>query len=150
MDIEKAGCILLNKDSKKICLVKRKDECGWEFPKGHLENGETLEECAIRETEEETLHLSHIIKEVILTEYTTMNDYINPNKKTNVRNHIFLAVDDGLTNRKINDKDKENCEWFDVEKIDENINNIFYFDNLKEAWKKAKKEILEFLNTNNE
>lgn len=46
--VKKAGCILINLDNSKIALVLRDGD--YSFPKGHLENGETIKECAIRET----------------------------------------------------------------------------------------------------
>lgn len=54
-----AGCYLLRKvnDRWQIVLIYRKwaeDNQGWVLPKGHIEDGETLEETAIRETSEET------------------------------------------------------------------------------------------------
>ena len=52
MIVQKAGCILLNYDKQKIALVCRNNE--YSFPKGHLEENETIQECAIRETIEET------------------------------------------------------------------------------------------------
>jgi 8-oxo-dGTP diphosphatase len=54
MKILKAGCILLDLNNNKVGLVYRRKHNDFSFPKGHLEKGETLEECAIRETEEET------------------------------------------------------------------------------------------------
>ena len=49
-----AGLILLNKKMNKVVLVCSYNSKNWGFPKGKLEEGEDLLECAIRETEEET------------------------------------------------------------------------------------------------
>jgi len=46
-----AGGIVV--DSRERCLMIRRND-RWDLPKGHREEGETLEECALRETEEET------------------------------------------------------------------------------------------------
>jgi len=47
------GGIVLG-DSGTVAMVKRREETLWFFPKGHMEEGETLEETARREIEEET------------------------------------------------------------------------------------------------
>ena len=49
----KAGSILVNKKTKKIALVYRRDIGEYSFPKGHLEKGETFDEAMIREAKEE-------------------------------------------------------------------------------------------------
>ena len=54
MKVEKAVCILINIKNKKIGLIYRNKHNDYSFPKGHKEDGETLIECAIRETAEET------------------------------------------------------------------------------------------------
>lgn len=54
MKVEKAGTILINLKTKKIGLIYRKKQKDYSFPKGHKEINETLMECAIRETNEET------------------------------------------------------------------------------------------------
>ena len=38
----KAGCILINTETKKIGLIYRDVHDDYEFPKGHLEKNETL------------------------------------------------------------------------------------------------------------
>ena len=54
MKVEKAGCILINKKNNKIGLIYRQKQKDYSFPKGHRESEESLIECAIRETAEET------------------------------------------------------------------------------------------------
>ena len=48
MSIKKAGTILINLENKKIGVVYRKKQNDYTFPKGHLEKGETILECAVR------------------------------------------------------------------------------------------------------
>ena len=63
---EKGGCIVISKKDPQKILLTKTDYLGdfFVFPKGHLENGESLEECAIRETREETGIKVKIIKEL--------------------------------------------------------------------------------------
>ena len=46
-----AGGIVVDGCGRRL-MIRRNGR--WDLPKGHLEQGETLEECALRETEEET------------------------------------------------------------------------------------------------
>ena len=46
-----AGGIVENKDSKILFMYRRGK---WDLPKGKWDDGETIEECAVREVEEET------------------------------------------------------------------------------------------------
>ena len=53
-NIQVCGCIIMDKEKTKTLLIKGKmSEC-WGFPKGASEKNESLEDCAVRETYEET------------------------------------------------------------------------------------------------
>ena len=49
------GAVVIKKenDGIKFLIIRQHDDC-WHFPKGHVEEGETEEETAIREIKEET------------------------------------------------------------------------------------------------
>ena len=48
-----AGGIIRN-NSNEFLVIHRSKYDDWSFPKGKLDNGENLEECALREVHEET------------------------------------------------------------------------------------------------
>lgn len=127
--VKKAGCVLVNLREKKVALVLRRGD--YSFPKGHLEEMETIKECAKRETIEETGHDIEIIGDEI---------YVTKYKSTageDVENHFFIGIDLGITNKKIAEKDKEVTEWFTIDEIQ----NKLTYNNLKEVWSKVKGKI---------
>lgn len=131
----KAGTILVNLKNKKIALVYRKDKIGYEFPKGHLEKGETIEECAIRETEEETGRKNHIVEKLEIIKYVT-------SKGEDVELHFYLAIDDGKTDKNIIEEDKEETIWVNVEEVE----NKLTFDKPKRVWNNSKEKVLNLIN----
>lgn len=60
----------------------------------------------------------------------------------NVENHFFLGIDMGITNKIIDEKDKEITEWFEIDSIEERL----AYQNLKEAWKKMKFKVEKIIN----
>ena len=51
----KAGAVVISKENPdKILVLYQEKHDDFSLPKGHLESGETLEQCAIREVKEET------------------------------------------------------------------------------------------------
>jgi len=66
--IQAGGGLVKNKNQEILMIFRREK---WDLPKGKLDEGETIEECAKREVEEET-GLSHlkIIKPITITYHT--------------------------------------------------------------------------------
>ena len=62
------AAIIKDNDKYLICQRDAEDECSllWEFPGGKLEEGETLEECIVREIKEE-LDLEIKVQDIFTT-----------------------------------------------------------------------------------
>ena len=66
--IQAAGGLVLNEKNKLLMIFRRGK---WDLPKGKLDKGETLEDCAVREVEEETgLQSIKLISPLIITYQT--------------------------------------------------------------------------------
>ncbi len=137
MSIKKAGSILINIKNKKIGLVYRECQKDYTFPKGHLEEGESLLQCAVRETEEETLRKNHLIgdKEIGIIKYDTPEE-------RNVEVYYYLSIDDGKTLKDIPEKDREVLVWKDIDEV----NDLLTYDNLKEMWANVKDKVNIIIN----
>ena len=140
MIVKKAGTVLLNMENKKIALVYRKKLNDYSFPKGHLEPGESLEECAVRETEEETLRANHLLSN---KEIGTIK-YVTPSGKE-IENVMYFSIDDGQTTKEIADEDREIFYWFDVDEVEHKLT----YSNLKDFWLVIKKDVEAIFKQNN-
>jgi 8-oxo-dGTP diphosphatase len=69
--VQAAGGVVVRQGSGgiEVLLVHRPEYDDWTFPKGKLEAGESLEECALREVEEETGLRCLLGRELASTEY---------------------------------------------------------------------------------
>lgn len=114
---------IMKKDDKYlICQRSSNDECSllWEFPGGKLEEGETLEECIVREIKEEleldikvqgiftTSIYSFDQKEIYFTVYNSM--IVGGKMKLNVHNDVKWVT--------LNELDEFNFMPADIEFVD--------------------------------
>lgn len=105
--------VIIFKDGK-ILLGKRKNSHGdgsWSFPGGHLEFAESWEDCARRETKEETnLNIKNIHF------LTATNDIFITEEKHYIT--IFILADYDTGELKLLEKEKcEKWDWFDFENL---------------------------------
>ena len=131
----KSGCFLIDKDTKKIALVYREKFKQFSFPKGHMENGETLKECAIRETEEETKRKPLILNEFepVVEKYTTLAG-------EECECYLYFAIDNGKSDNK--STDTHETYWFTLDEVEDKIS---YSSGLLKTYKSAKQTLKNIL-----
>ena len=124
----KAGTVVFSsKEPEKILVLYQEKYHDFSFPKGHLEHGESLEQCAVRETKEET-GLDVVLQDKICeTEYQNNTDGF-------VKLTFFMAK--SLDDRKIKTETGGVVYWMSV---DEALEKISY-SNLKDVLNKLKEK----------
>ena len=125
------GCIII--DNGKVLLVKSV-KGHWGFPKGHMEEGETEVQTAVREVKEETN-----IDVEVNEKYRYVRHYDidgDPNRKKEVV--YFLA--EVKSNEVINKEGEiEIADWYEIK----DALKIITHDNLRNLFKKVLEEINE-------
>lgn len=129
----KAGCYLVDKENKKIALVYREKKNDYSFPKGHLEEGETLKECAVRETAEEIKRVAEIVDEDAYIER-----YITP-KGERCACHMFIAIDKGISDN--TSTDTHEVVWVDYDEV---VSKLTY-RSLEMSWRRVRDKIKKIL-----
>jgi 8-oxo-dGTP pyrophosphatase MutT (NUDIX family) len=81
--IQAAGGLVENEKAEILFMFRRGK---WDLPKGKLDPGETLEECALREVEEETGVGQLSIKKFLLT---TLHEYEELGKVIEKKTHWY-------------------------------------------------------------
>ena len=134
---QKGGCILINVKDKTVGLVYREQYEDYSFPKGHLEEGETLKECAIRETNEETKRECKLLKD----DYIYIEEYRTP-RGEEVELYYFLAKDIGPSDN--TSTDTHPTVWIPFEEVYDKLT----YSSLKEVWNNVKGYVREEFDKN--
>lgn len=117
-----AGGLVFN-EKKQLLMIFRREK--WDLPKGKLDKGEKIEDCALREVEEETG-----LKKLVLKNFAglTYHEYFDKysNKNVTKETHwyeMFAPGDQPLTPQ--TEEDIQEIEWVDEKHIREKLNNTY-------------------------
>ena len=123
----KSGCYVFNKENKSIALIYRDYHDDYSFPKGHLEDGETLQECAVRETAEEIKRTVVIVDEI----EPTVERYTTP-KGENCVCYMYVAKDIGHSDN--TSTETHDLIWVPINEVEDKLS----YDGLKKYWLQVK------------
>jgi mutator protein MutT len=119
VDETSAGGVVLDADQANVALIGRLDRRGrllWSLPKGHIEEGETPEQTAVREVAEETGISSEVLRPLGTIDYWFVAD----NRRIHKTVHHFLMQ---ATAGELSDADVEVTEvaWVALDELDERL-----------------------------
>lgn len=130
----KAGAIILSKlDKNKIALLYRSRENDWSFPKGHIDEGESVVQAMIREIQEETGLIVRIIEKLPDFNYTSFSGEI-----VSLKMFLVKSENDSLLKTEFEDDD---IQWILIDKVIETLS----YDNLKDYFKLIQRLILDII-----
>lgn len=126
----------------EILVAQHSQHHGWVFPKGFIGDkeefkGQTKEETALREVEEETGIISKIIEPLTPITYWYVMD--GTKRKKTVYYYIMQEMGGDITHH---DWEMENVQWLPIDKVMDKLT----YDSDKEVWQEAEKRILEIIN----
>jgi 8-oxo-dGTP pyrophosphatase MutT (NUDIX family) len=98
-----------NNISVEVVLVGRSHSGVWALPKGTPETGETLEQVAVREVQEETGLEVRLIAYIGNISYSFIHDKIRFQKQ--VRHFLFEAIGGDTS---LHDAEYDRVEWFSI------------------------------------
>lgn len=116
-----AGGLVVDRTSKRprVAIIGRRDRRGrllWSLPKGHLERGETAQDAAVREVEEETGIRGTVMAELGTIDYW----FVAENRRIHKTVHHYLLEAAG---GELSDEDVEVDEvaWVPLDELREHL-----------------------------
>jgi 8-oxo-dGTP pyrophosphatase MutT (NUDIX family) len=131
MKNEKACGAVIENEEEKILLIFQQNGF-WGFPKGHVEEGETESETAVREVFEETGLWVELNEE-------NRFEFSYDIKDLNIHKTVVLFTAKVVDDSRFKKQDEEIAEmdWFDKNDVEERLT----FEDWKAVWRKIKKVI---------
>lgn len=126
--IPKAGAIMMRPgvNEPEILLLFRGRHDDWSFPKGHCEAGESFEETAVREIQEETGLSIKILRQLPSMEY-------KDGKSQNVMAAMYLGTPLDKNQKEKPEHEWDRVEWIPLSKIETTLS----YPNLKEYFRQV-------------
>jgi len=115
-----AGGLVVNRDDKYL-FIRRKNK--WDIPKGHMESGETSEQCGLREVEEECGISGMSIERLICTTYHTYFIGIQPILKST--DWYLMCYNGNSPLKPQTDEDITDAVWVDGSEVDNLLKDSF-------------------------
>ena len=136
-----AGGIIVRKVDfePEVLVTQHSKHKGWDFPKGHIEEGESMETAAVREVEEETGVKAEILEKAGQTQYFYWEEGSKVLKTVVYFLMKYVGEGEATTAFEVSD-----MVWLPIEEVEEKLT----FKDTKELWGKAKEKI-EKLTFNN-
>jgi len=119
----------------EIALVGRSHSGIWTLPKGTPQSGETVEQVALREVQEETGLVVRLISYIGSISYSFVRDQIRYQKQ--VRHFLLEAIGGDIS---LHDAEYDRVEWFPVAEAcrrltyQNEVNILYHADDILQHW----------------
>ena len=120
MLVKAAGGLVLNEDGEILFIFRRGK---WDLPKGKLDEGETLETCAVREVQEETGLKNVQMKKHLVTTYHTYDESGHHILKETWWYLLSASKKEALVPQTI--EQITQIEWADPRNLEKYVSNTF-------------------------
>ncbi|GAB3486892.1 NUDIX hydrolase [Amycolatopsis cihanbeyliensis] len=119
VDETSAGGLVVDPGRDRAVLIGRLDRQGrllWSLPKGHIEDGETMEQTAVREVKEETGITAHVLEPLGAIDYW----FVAERRRVHKTVHHFLLEASG---GELSDEDVEVTEvaWVPLAEVESRL-----------------------------
>lgn len=118
--IEAGGGLVFNNEGRYLIIYRRGH---WDLPKGKWDDGESIEECALREVTEETgLDKLTIVQPLPASYHVYSQNGVEILKKT----HWYLMRHEGDSQLRLQtDEDIEDGRWISSQEVDQYIDGMY-------------------------